>query len=259
MSIKTRIYQLLEPGKRDDRDSNIVDMVILALIVVNVTALILETVSSFHARWEAWFDWIELITVAVFSVEYVLRVWSVTADKDYSHSITGRLRFMVTPLAIFDLLAISSFYLYLLGVDAGFLRVFRIARLAKLWRYSRTLRTFGAVITNKRQELGLTLVIMFLLLIVASALLYYAERAAQPEAFSSIPAAMWWGVVTVTTVGYGDIYPMTSLGRFMGAIFAVIGIGMFALPTGILGSGFVEEFHRKRRGKKCPNCGEPIE
>ncbi len=259
MDIKTRTYQLLEPGKRGDRGSNFVDFLILALIVVNVTALILETVEGFHSIWQKWFDWIELVTVAVFTVEYVLRVWSVTADKDYAHSLTGRLRYMITPLAVFDLLAISSFYLYLVGVDAGFLRMFRIARLAKLWRYSKTLRTFGQVIKNKREELGITLVIMFLLLIMASALLYYAERNAQPEAFSSIPAAMWWGVVTITTVGYGDIYPITGLGRFMGAIFAVIGIGMFALPTGILGSGFVEEFHRRRQNRKCPHCGKPID
>lgn len=259
MSLKSRTYELLEPGKRRDSASNLVDLLILVLIVVNVTALILETVESLNTQYDAWFDWIELITVAVFSVEYVLRVWSVTADKEFSNPLTGRLRYMMTPLAIFDLLAISSFYLFLLGVDASFLRVFRVARLAKLWRYSRTLRTFGEVIKNKREELSITLLIMFLLLIIASTLLYYAERNAQPEAFSSIPAAMWWGVVTVTTVGYGDIYPVSGMGKFMGAIFAVIGIGMFALPTGILGSGFVEEFHRKRGNRKCPKCGEPIE
>lgn len=189
----------------------------------------------------------------------MLRVWSITADKDFAHPLAGRFRYMLTPLAVFDLLAISSFYLFLFGVDASFLRVFRVARLAKLWRYSRTLRTFGQVIKNKREELGVTLLIMFLLLIIASTLLYYAERSVQPDAFSSIPAAMWWGVVTVTTVGYGDIYPITGMGKLMGALFAVIGIGMFALPTGILGSGFVEEFHRKRDNRKCSNCGAPIE
>ncbi len=259
VTIQERAYQLLEPGTREDRASNAVDLLILALIVINVTALILETVDSLHAQWQPWFDWIELITVGVFSLEYVLRVWSINADKRYRHPVGGRLRYMLTPLAIFDLLAISSFYLYLLGVDAGFLRMFRVARLAKLWRYSTTLRTFGKVIKNKREELAVTLVIMFLLLITASALLYYAERSVQPEAFSSIPAAMWWGVVTVTTVGYGDIYPVTPIGKFMGALFAVIGIGMFALPTGILGSGFIEEFHRKNRSRKCPHCGQALE
>lgn len=259
MNLKSRTHQLLEPGKRQDEASNIVDAVILALILINVSAMILETVESLSLEYQAWFDWIEIITVAVFSIEYVLRVWSVTADKKFSAAVTGRLRYMLTPLAVFDLLAISSFYLFLFGIDAGFLRVFRVARLAKLWRYSRTLRTFGQVIKNKREELGVTMLIMFLLLIIASSLLYYAERGAQPEAFSSIPAAMWWGVVTVTTVGYGDIYPVTGLGKFMGAIFAVIGIGMFALPTGILGSGFIEEFHLKRAARKCPHCGEPIQ
>lgn len=259
MNIKNRTYEILEPGKRKDDASNFVDFLILALIVVNVSAMILETVDALSENFQVWFDWIEIITVAVFSVEYALRVWSITADRKFSKPISGRLRYMLTPLAVFDLLAISSFYLFLLGVDASFLRVFRVARLAKLWRYSRTLRTFGHVIKNKREELGVTMIIMFLLLIIASSLLYYAERSAQPDAFSSIPAAMWWGVVTVTTVGYGDIFPVTSLGKFMGAVFAVIGIGMFALPTGILGSGFIEEFHRKRSDRKCPHCGKAIE
>jgi len=258
MKLQQRIHELLEPGKRKDHASNLVDLLILALIVINVSAMILETVDSLNRQYAVWFDRVEIITVAVFSVEYVLRVWSITADPKFASPFAGRLRYILTPLAIFDLLAISSFYLFLLGVDASFLRVFRVARLAKLWRYSSTLRTFGQVIKNKREELGVTLIIMFLLLIIASTLLYYAERTAQPDAFSSIPAAMWWGVVTVTTVGYGDIFPVTGLGKFMGAIFAVIGIGMFALPTGILGSGFIEEFHRKRNNRKCPHCGKSI-
>lgn len=259
MSLKIRTYELLEPGKRKDNASNFVDYLILGLILVNVSAMILETVDSLSGAYQTWFDWIEVTTVAVFSLEYVLRVWSITANPEYAAPLKGRLRYMLTPLAVFDLLAISSFYLFLLGVDASFLRIFRVARLAKLWRYSSTLRTFGQVIKNKREELGVTLIIMFLLLIIASSLLYYAERSTQPEAFSSIPAAMWWGVVTVTTVGYGDIYPVTALGKFMGAIFALIGIGMFALPTGILGSGFIEEFHRKRNERTCPHCGKPID
>ncbi len=259
MTIRRHIYELLEPAKRGDRTSRAVDMLILALIIINITSLILETVNSLYVVWKPWFDWIEFITVAVFSLEYVLRVWSITSDKDFANPVYGRLRYIVTPLAILDLLAISSFYLFLFGIDASYLRVFRMARLAKLWRYSGTLQSFGRVIKNKRDELMITMIIMFLLLITASALLYFAERDVQPDAFSSIPASMWWGVVTLTTVGYGDIYPVTTLGKLMGAIYAVLGIGMFALPTGILGSGFIEEFHRKGKNQKCPHCGKPID
>jgi voltage-gated potassium channel len=152
----------------------------------------------------------------------------------------------------------------LMPFDLRFLRairLIRILRLFKLGRYNESIQQFGRVIRAKKAELLTTVFIIFILLIVASSLLYYVEHAAQPEKFSSIPEAMWWGVVTLTTVGYGDIYPITGLGRFLGAIISLLGIGLFALPTGLLSAGFVEEIGRKRAKTqaKCPKCGEIIE
>ena len=116
------------------------------------------------------------------------------------------------------------------------------------------------MIFDKRAELTVTVTLLAVLLVLASSGVYFAEKSAQPEVFSSIPAAMWWAVATLTTVGYGDVYPITSAGKLLGAVVAILGIGMFALPTGILGAGFMEEIHR-RKGvpRTCPHCGEPIE
>jgi len=175
----------------------------------------------------------------------------------------GRFRFALSAMPMIDLLAVLPFYLPFLGLDLRFMRavrLFRLFRVAKLARYSEALRTFCRVLGAKKEELGVTLFTLFLLLLLASCLAYYAERDAQPEAFSSIPAAMWWGVCTLTTVGYGDVCPVTALGKGIAAVIAVLGIGMFALPAGILGSGFVEEIQKRKKClQRCPHCGWEIE
>ena len=165
---------------------------------------------------------------------------------------------------IFDLIAILPFYLpMIMLIDLRFVRVlrlFRLLRVFKLGRYSESLRTLANVLKRKKEELFITIFVVMILLIIASSLMYFIENEAQPEIFSSIPSAMWWGVATLTTVGYGDAYPVTPVGKLLGAVIALLGIGMFALPTGILGSGFVEEMQRKREKRKiCPNCGKEIE
>jgi len=135
----------------------------------------------------------------------------------------------------------------------------RIFRLFKLGRYSSAMKTMARVLRNKKEELGITIFIVLLLLIIASSLMYFVENPVQPEVFSSIPAAMWWGVETLTTVGYGDVIPQTALGKALGMVIAILGIGMFALPAGILGSGFFEEVQSKRRESEvCPHCGKEI-
>jgi len=173
------------------------------------------------------------------------------------------------------LLAILPYYLPFTGIDLRFLRILRmmrIFRIAKLGRYSQSLQILRRVMTAKKEQLLCTLFVLVLLVIVAASMLYYAENGVQPENFSSIPAAMWWAVSTLTTVGYGDIYPTTGLGKFMASIIAVLGIGVFALPAGILGAGFVEEMGRRDQsgnsdadnagltGKPahCPHCGKEI-
>ena len=134
-----------------------------------------------------------------------------------------------------------------------------LARAARLSRYFTGLRTLGGVLQAKRYELFTVMLVLMVLLILASSLMFFAEHDVQPEAFSSIPAAMWWTIVTLTTVGYGDVYPVTSMGRLLAGFIAILGIGFFALPAGILGSGFLEEVQRRQEGPRvCPHCGLEI-
>ena len=184
-----------------------------------------------------------------------MRLWSVTADPRYAKPISGRLRFALTPMALVDLLAVLPFWLPL---NIKEFYVFRAVRVAKLGRYSRSVQMLGRVLKSKRAELASTLFLLVLLLLLSSTLMFYAEKDEQGDVFTSIPQAMWWGVATLTTVGYGDVYPVTPLGKMLGSVIAVLGIGMFALPAGFLGAGCVEELERQRNKKSCPHCGKEL-
>ena len=173
---------------------------------------------------------------------------------------------MVTPLALIDLMAVLPFYLPFVFPDLRFmraLRLFRLFRVLKLARYSTSLQTFVDVLRLKKEELLLMLFAIMILLVVSSSLMYDVEHEAQPDDFSSIPAAMWWGIVTLATVGYGDIYPVTPWGKFIGSMVVILGIGLFALPTGVLASGFAEVLAKRKEEQKmagmvCPHCGRHI-
>jgi voltage-gated potassium channel len=182
---------------------------------------------------------------------------------EFQQPIKGRIRFALTPLALIDLLAILPFYFPLfLPIDLRFiraLRLFRLFRIFKLTRYSDALKKLGGVVILKKEELLISVMIVLVILFFASTLMYFIEGETQPETFSSVPKSLWWGVVTLTTVGYGDVYPVTPLGKVLGAVIAFLGVGMFALPAGILASGFAETIHRKREQTTCPHCGKEIE
>lgn len=257
---KDRIHQLLESKDPDDRAARFTQQLILGLIVISTAAVIIETLPEL-ADSSAVFYAIEVVTVICFTIEYVLRVWSCTAEGRYPDSFGGRLKFVRSPMALIDLIAILPFYLAFLPLDLRFLRllrILRILRLAKLFRYSEALHRLGRVVMQNRYELGVTLFLGFIMLIMSSCLVYFAEYDAQPDRFSSIPATMWWAVATLTTVGYGDLTPITPLGRFAGALVAITGIGMVALPTGILGAAFVEALKedQQRAEHVCPHCGK---
>lgn len=229
----------------------------------NVIAVILETVEDLSSHYALFFKSFEVFSVFIFTIEYLFRLWACTADDRFKGAMTGRARFAVTPLALVDLMAILPFYLPLLiPLDLRFiraLRLFRLLRILKMGRYSRSAKTLGNVLKEKKEELIMTVVGVLILLVIASSLMYFVENAAQPRAFSSIPAAMWWGVSTLTTVGYGDIYPITPIGKFFGAIIAIFGIGMFAIPAGILASGYAEEIQKAHvKQKICPHCGKDV-
>ena len=263
--MKKRLYDILETATEGNGVSRIFDIFIIALIALNVLAVILETVEGFYIQFEQVFNFFELFSIVVFTVEYVLRLWVCTVSEKYRSPVKGRLQFASQPMALIDLLAILPFYVpVVFPLDPRFLRalrLFRLFRLFKMGRYSESLQTLGNVLKSKKEEMVVTFFVISLMLVFASSTIYYVEHDAQPEAFSSIPAAMWWGVATLTTVGYGDVYPVTPLGKFLGAVIALLGIGMFALPAGILASGFAEELQKKssQTKKVCPHCGKIID
>ena len=262
--MKARLYAIMEDPNDTSAASRWFNGGMMALISANGAAIVLETVPELYSQYGAFFVRFELFSIAVFTVEYALRLWCVTADARYRRPILGRLRYTVTPMAIIDMIAIAPFFLSLffpiqLSITRA-LRFVRLFRLLKLTRYATPLQTLGTVLRERRDQLVICLFIVLVMLLFASSAVYLVENGAQPEIFSSIPAAMWWGVATLTTVGYGDVYPVTTTGRILGGVIAVLGVGMFALPAGILASGFAEELERRRRPdvRICPHCGGEI-
>jgi voltage-gated potassium channel len=258
--VRKRLHEILETGSDTDLPSKLFDYFILTMIMLNVLAVALETAASVAEATEPFLKYFEWFSIAVFTIEYVLRVWTCVEKRAYRSSVGGRVRFMLSPLAIIDALAVFPAYLgAFMPIDLRFvrvLRVFRLIRVFKLSRYNKASQVIGRILRAKRDELVMAGSIMLCVLVLASCVMYYVEHAAQPEAFSSIPATMWWSVATLTTVGYGDVVPVTVAGRFIGAMTSLLGIAFFALPAGILASGFSDVLGNKPT--VCPKCGEPI-
>ncbi|MBE0417993.1 MAG: ion transporter [Coriobacteriia bacterium] len=262
--MRRRAYEILEVARPGDRSSRVADMFILGLIVANVAAVVLGTVESVLRSTGPLLDAFERVSVAIFTVEYVLRLWSAVERRLQERRLRTRVKYATSWLAVVDLLAILPAYLpVLLRIDLRTLRLirlFRLSHLLKVGRYSRALRTFSVVLRAKREELAVAVLAVLILLLITSSLMYYAEHEVQPEAFASIPAAMWWGAAALTTVGYGDVYPVTAVGKVLGIISAVLGIGLFALPAGILASGFSDALASScSEDGVCPTCGRERE
>ena len=258
---RRRAWQIVETARDGDHVSRIFDIFILSLIFLNIVAVIIETVEPVRAAAPAFFQWLEYVSIAIFSVEYIVRLWASTTKRQYSRPVLGRIRYAVTPMMLIDLLAIAPFFVAMAGDFRAIrvLRLFRLFRVIKVARYSKAVRTLGNVLYAKREELVVTVFVLIVLLVLASSLIYHVENKAQPEAFGSIPHAMWWTIITLTTVGYGDVQPITPLGKLFASVIAILGIGLFAIPTGILGGGFVEEMQKKKSASgKCPHCGKEL-
>ncbi|MEQ8665129.1 MAG: ion transporter [Rhodospirillales bacterium] len=252
MTIPARlfVFETLEAGRAATRFGRFVDQALIVLITLNVAAVVLETVPEVYAGYAAAFYAFETLSVVVFTIEYLLRVWSVTEHpgEKYRHPVIGRLRYMLTPMALIDLAVILPFYLsFFVSVDLRILRVVRLLRIARLSRYSAGMRLLFQVLHDEARNIGAALFVLIVMMVLAACLVFVAEHDAQPEAFGSIPAALWWAVVTVTTVGYGDVVPVTVAGKIFSGMVGILSVGMIALPAGILASGFNEALHRRRR------------
>jgi voltage-gated potassium channel len=263
--VKKHVHILLHPTREESRWDKIINGFIIILILLNLVAVILETEPLLYNKYEKFFHGFDIFSVFIFSVEYILRVWSCTHDSKYKHWLWGRLRYMVTWEALVDLVAILPFYLGVVKIfDLRELRLLRLLRLLRIFRltsYMKSAQVIGNIFKNKFQELLISLVLTTGLIIIASCLMYYAEHEAQPDKFGSIPRTLWWAVVTLATIGYGDMVPQTVAGKMLTAVIALAGVALFALPAGIITAGFLEEIRKVKKPHPhiCPHCGEPIE
>ena len=257
--MKKRIHDILAVSQEKGNASWYFDIFLITLIILNVVAIVIGSVPVIQEKYASEFKAFEVFSVIIFTIEYVLRLWTVTVEERYRHPVKGRIAYAFTPMALIDLFAVLPFYLPMVGLDLRLLRIlriFRLFRLFKLARYMSAMHMIHNVLRNKREELAISLIFTLFMLLITSTMMYYVENGPQPDKFVSIPQTMWWGIATLTTVGYGDVYPITPLGKLLGGAIALIGVGVFALPAGILASGFSEEIaHRRWKNNACPNCG----
>lgn len=261
-STRKKVHILLHPELGETKWDKTVNAFIIFLILSNVIVVILETVQSLHDRYNTFFHYFDLISVIIFSIEYVLRVWSSDHDPRYKHSFLGRLKYMMSLEGLIDLLAILPFYIHVVvGLDLRVLRMLRLLRFLRLFQltsYMKSAKMIRNVFVKRANDLKLSVVLILILVIIASSVMYFAEHTAQPAVFSSIPATLWYAIVTLTTVGFGDMIPVTIIGKAMTGVIMLSGVAIFALPAGIITAGFLEEMQhlRGRKTVKCPHCGE---
>jgi voltage-gated potassium channel len=246
-ALRRRVYDLLDPDIQSFWD-HVVHRGLIAVILVNVVAVVLESVPSIEARFAGTFLVIEVVSVLVFTVEYALRLWTAVEHMPVASrsAVAARLAWARTPSAVVDLLAILPFYLALFDLtDLRVFALFRLVRFFKLVRYSSGLASLFEAIYAERHALLATLLILGGVMLTMATLMHVAEGAAQPDRFGTIPDAMWWAIITLTTVGYGDVVPITPVGKIVAALTAVMGIAMLALPVGIIATSFSDVIHRR--------------
>ncbi len=248
-TLRSRMHHILEGGHPAGTRGAVMENLLLALIVANMIAAALETVPSIDAAYGMQLLAFEVLSVAIFTTEYLLRLWTVPEDPRFrkAGALSGRLRYACQPLMIVDFLAIAPAYIGLFFpiVDLRFLRIFRLLRALKIARYSPALATLWHVIVSERRALLGTIIILLGVTTVLAQVMYIAEGSIQPQIFGTLPDSMWWAITTLTTVGYGDAIPITALGKIIAGITMILGVGLIALPVGIVATGFVQEIHRR--------------
>ena len=249
-SIQQRLLEILDKDKAGDKKSRYCDLFLSTLIVLNIVAICLESIDQLQSSFYKYFIFFEYLSVTIFSIEYLLRIW-VSAAREKSRfktAISRRLEYIFSFTGIIDLVSILPSLLPLLigEVDLRWLRVLRLFRLLKISHYSNALEDLVFAIRQERSSFGAAIYLFLIAMFVSSALMYIVEHEAQPDNFSSIPSTMWWSLITLTTVGYGDVSPITPFGKLIGAFTAMMGVCVVALLTGIVATAFSNQISRRK-------------
>jgi voltage-gated potassium channel len=295
MGFRTGVFKLIDDDNTADLKINDrISSFIMFLIIMSIIAVILQSEKTLDVKYFDIFYWFEVIAVIIFTLEYLSRVY--TARMSYPELSPGRavLKYIFSPMAIVDFLAIIPFYIELAAsltgeaevFDLRFIRVLRLMRLLRIFklnRYSSSMKMIGDVMREEKEKLFITIFMTMILMVLASALVFTVENSSQPESFPNIYASMWWAIATLTTVGYGDVYPVTATGKILSGVIALLGIGLVALPTGILSGSFVQAINDEKElaeaeaealegdseslqgeskapppARFCPHCGKDI-
>lgn len=252
---RERVYHIVDNEEEQNFASQTFEIFITLLILTSIITIVVESFAHLREVYGVYFDVFENLTLGIFTVEYLLRVW--TADFKYKESKSwagAAWKFVRSSTGVVDLVAISPIFFFLGGMfgigggmrggDFRFIRILKITRLLRIFKmnsFTNSITVVAEVFTEKRHDLGITLFVTFVLLLVSSTIMWYVEGAEQPDLFPNIVASFWWAIATLTTVGYGDVFPITPLGKFLSGFIALLGIGLVALPAGILSSAFIEK------------------
>lgn len=247
---KQKVFKALEDGFNGSPLSKILSCFIVLLIITNVAAVVLESYAPISQGYHLELYYFNIFSVVIFTIEYVARLWACTEHQglDASTPIRSRIKYFFTPVALVDLVAIVPFYLaFIIPIDLRYLRMLRMLRLLKLTHYFKGLRLFGDVLKKELPSIGAAVFIVTVLVILSASVMYSVEHNVQPDVFGSIPDAIWWSVVTMTTVGYGDVVPVTFLGKFISIFIMLLGVGIVALPAAMLAAKFGDELRLRRQ------------
>lgn len=269
LKIKYAIFNTIRDDDENDFISTIFDGTIIVMILLSVVSVILSTFSNLPNYIVKMNSYFEIISVIIFTIEYLLRVW--TADLYYHLGpVKSRIKYIFSFMALVDLISILPFFIpFVLKVDLRLLRMIRlirIFRILKLQRYTDGLNSVINVFKKKKEQLLASIFVVIVLMVISSILMYYCEHDIQPDVFDNAFSGLWWATATLTTVGYGDIYPITVLGKLLSAFLAILGIGLVAVPTGIISAGFSEELELSKEQEAidneefifCPYCGKKL-
>lgn len=266
------VFNVIRDDDVNHLSGTVFDSIIIVFIFVTVAFVVLDTFQM-----PAWFapvyKVVETISITVFTLEYILRIWTIPLAYPMLSPARARLKYIFSPMAMVDLLSVLPFFLPLfLPVDLSILqaaRIIRLLRIFKIKRYTNALDGIAYVFKKRGSQLFSSVLIIFLLMLIASVLMFEIEHTVQPDKFDNALSAFWWAVATVTTVGYGDMYPITPMGRLLGSVIALLGIGLVAIPTGIISAGFVQVSNAKKKPNVappnldekcyCPYCGHRLD